>query len=568
MQGRFFCVTGASIGANDTAIGDRQPRLEALCERIRTAAHARDNGGTKLGEGEGRNNELTRRLGLEVARGVTGADLKRRAFELNDFDPPLPDDEVEKILRSAVKWTRIHHRTDSGNAERLIDAFGDQLRYCQEHDGWHIYDGTQWLSDKTLEIEHLAGEALRRIYFEAAQAPDDKREKLAKWAIASEAAAKRRATVELARCDPRVAVRAAVFDCDPWLLNCANGTLDLCRGELRAHDPHDLITKIVPVAYDPKCRSDLWEQVLDEATGGDHDLQRFLQRAFGYALTGATADEVFFVLLGGTETGKSTVTNAVRQTLGSYAADIKVDTFLRQETGRTRGDLLKLEGVRLGVLAEAVRGTRMDEGLLKAFVSAEPLTARKLYHDERTFLPTTKLFIHTNYMPRMSEDDDAIWRRARILPFTHRPQEIDESIKPTLCDPAISGAAILAWLVEGSLAWQREGLGSCQAVQDATATLRDEMDPLSGFWSERCIFEADAWTASADLLDARDRWARGNGVEVRKLPKGKAWGARLQQKGCRADQKTIAKQSIRGWDGVRLVGAGVSQTLGFEAEGH
>ena len=91
------------------------------------------------------------------------------------------------------------------------------------------------------------------------------------------------------------------------------------------------------------------------------------------------------------------------------------------------------------MLAEAVRGTRMDEGLLKTFVSAEPLTARKLYHDERTFVPTTKLFMHTNYVPRMSEDDDAIWRRARILPFTHRPRDIDESIKPTLCDPVISG---------------------------------------------------------------------------------------------------------------------------------
>ena len=131
--------------------------------------------------------------------------------------------------------------------------------------------------------------------------------------------------------------------------------------------------------------------------------------------------------------------------------DIKVDTFLRQETGRTRGDLLRLDGVRMGILAEAVRGMRMDEGLLKAFVSAEPLTARKLYNDERTFMPITKPFMHTNYMPRMSEDDDAIWRRARILPFTHRPQHIDKSIKPTVCNPAISGAAILSWLVEGCL---------------------------------------------------------------------------------------------------------------------
>jgi putative DNA primase/helicase len=571
-EGRFFCMTGAAI-TEGTPISDRQPELEELCERLKAAARAHDSDGAKLREGEGRNNELTRRLGLEVAKGVTGAELARRACELNDFDPPLDDAEVEKILRSAGQWpigkvpVPARHRTDSGNGERLIGAFGDRVRFCHEHDGWHIYDGIRWAPDKKLEIEHLAGEALRGIFLEAFEATDkDERDALAKWAIASEAAAKRRATVELARSDPRVAVRADVFDHGPWLLNCSNGTIDLHTGELRPHDSRNLITKIVPVAHDPNAKSELWQRVLEEATGGDVDLERYLQRAFGYGLTGSTAEEVFFVFLGGTETGKSTITNAVRQTLGNYADDIKVDTFLRQEIGRTRGDLLRLEGVRLGILAEAVRGTRMDEGLLKAFVSAEPLTVRKLYHDERTFTPLTKLFMHTNYMPRMSEDDDAIWRRARILPFSHRPQRIDKSMKLTLCNPAVSGAAILAWLVEGCLAWQREGLGSCEAVERATAVLRDEMDLLAGFWTECCIFVADAWTPSADLLAARDRWARENGLDVRALPKGKTWGACLQRKHCRADQKTVAKQTMRGWRGVRLVGADVSQTLGFEGD--
>ena len=97
-------MTGASLGTKKSAIGDRQPELEALCRRLKAAAHARDHSGTKLHEGEGRNNELTRRLGLEVAKGVTGADLARRARELNNFDPPLDDVEVEKILSSAEKW--------------------------------------------------------------------------------------------------------------------------------------------------------------------------------------------------------------------------------------------------------------------------------------------------------------------------------------------------------------------------------------------------------------------------------------------------------------------------------
>ena len=41
------------------------------------------------------------------------------------------------------------------------------------------------------------------------------------------------------------------LDRDPWLVNCQNGTLDLRTGRLKDHDPSNLITKIIPVDYDP-----------------------------------------------------------------------------------------------------------------------------------------------------------------------------------------------------------------------------------------------------------------------------------------------------------------------------
>ena len=79
---------------------------------------------------------------------------------------------------------------------------------------------------------------------------------------------------------------------------------------------------------------------------------------------------------------------------------------------------------------------------------------------------------------------------------------------------------------------------------------------LRGSWLDRL----------GQLLATRDRWAHENGIDVRKLPKGKTWGASLQRKGCCAEQRTIARQTVRGWRGVSLVGADVSQTLGFEGE--
>ena len=74
-EGRFFCMTGKSHRRNGTPISDAQPQLEQLCARLKAAARRAVRRGTKLGVGEGRNNELTRRLGIEVAKGVTGVEL-------------------------------------------------------------------------------------------------------------------------------------------------------------------------------------------------------------------------------------------------------------------------------------------------------------------------------------------------------------------------------------------------------------------------------------------------------------------------------------------------------------
>jgi putative DNA primase/helicase len=570
-QGRFFCMTGASVGANEAAIGDRQPELGGLCARLKAAACADADSGRKLREGEGRNNELTRRLGLEVAEGVTGAELRRRAHELNDFDPPLPDDEVEKILRSAAQWPTgegpfvAHHCTDTGNAERLIDYCGERVRYCAPDSTWYIHNGARWVQDKTLRIEDLAGEALLGIYNEAGVEGDrDSRRELRQWAASSEALAKRRAAVEIARSDRRVAVEPGDFDRDDWRFNCLNGTLDLHNGRLSPHDPADLISKLAPVTHDPHARSALWERVLGEATGGDKHYLDHMQRFLGACLTADTTAELFAVAIGETETSKSTVLGAVRKVMGDYAADVAPETFCtRSRVGGTRDNLLRLAGVRLALIPEADKRRHLDEAMLKRFVSGEGWPERGVYQRERDLRPVAKVVFHTNEMPQMSDADDAVWRRALSWPFDHRPKVIDETIKPALLDLSVSGPAILAWLVQGCLAWQRDGggkagLGKSTTVDQAKSALRESMNPLADFFEERCTF-APAWTDNADLRDALAKWCKDYRLE---MPTSKALSAALTKKGCTPEKRRHA----RGWRGVSLVGA-TSVEVPFEPGG-
>jgi putative DNA primase/helicase len=98
----------------------------------------------------------------------------------------------------------------------------------------------------------LAKATVRAIYNEAAATEDkDLREKIASHAHKSESEPRIKALTTLARTEAEVIVKQSELDADPWLLNVANGTLDLKTGELRAHRREDLLTKIIPFEFYP-----------------------------------------------------------------------------------------------------------------------------------------------------------------------------------------------------------------------------------------------------------------------------------------------------------------------------
>src|SRR5262249_44919227 len=154
--------------------------------------------------------------------------------------------------------------------------------------------------------------------------------------------------VWLATTDPRVVVRPSDLDADPWFLNCLNGTIDLCKGTLRPHNRRDLITKLSPVGFDPDARSDLWEEFLERATGGDNSLKEYVQQAAGMCLAGGNPEELIFIFFGPGGSAKSTLLESVKAAIGDYAMTAVAETFLQQTQQRgARNDLARLQGTRL-----------------------------------------------------------------------------------------------------------------------------------------------------------------------------------------------------------------------------
>lgn len=447
-----------------------------------------------------------------------------------------------------------YHLTDLGNAERIVAQHGHGVRYCPPRKRWLWWDGKRWQWDETGTIPRLAKLSARSILREAAHVDnDDARKAIVKHAFASEAAARIRAAIDLAQSEPGIAVLPRELDSSPMLFNCANGTLDLETGRLRQHDRRDYITKMSPVHFDPLATSELWTSFLHEVTGGDAEFEGYLRRFAGYSLTGLSRERKFFLLQGPKYTNKSTFVDALSVVWGDYHMTADFDSWLVQShTGGNRGDMVRLAGSRLVSSVETRKGARFDETLMKRITGGDELTYAAKFEAEVTFRATFKLLLAANDPPRVRDDDDPMWSRVALLPFTRVIAAPDPRIKARLSDPVETGPAILAWAARGCAEWQREGLGQANQVSAATADYRAEQDPLRDFFAEACEFSDDAKVTRKALRASYDEYCKENGI---RYPIGaRDFNLRIAEraKPCSVRDGSESAFPMKGWHGIRV----------------
>jgi P4 family phage/plasmid primase-like protien len=450
--------------------------------------------------------------------------------------------------------------TEFGNAERMLDRYGEKFMFVPELDAWYFWQGERWQAVTAAMIGCLARDTVDALPSQLqGVASEEERARFLKWCATSQRASMVRSMVDLLAKDRRALVPAAALDPATHIIGAANGAIDLRTGALLAPDPALRLTLNTGTMYDPDARAPLFERTVLEVFSGDAEMAGFLQRLLGYSLLGEPREDLFVIPYGSGANGKSTIFNAVRAVLGEYARVVKAETFVgygagaASSAGGAREDLLRLRGARFVYIGEPEEGAELRESLVKSVTGGEPIPARGVYaRSTIEILPTWTPFLPTNHRPIVKGDDHGIWRRLMPVPFLRNFDKEPGGKDPTRRQAVRAEApGILRWIVQGALAYQRDGLRAPESVEAARRSYRDAMDLLRDWIEARCEEGPDFAESAERLWLSWEPWARANGA-LRYVGSKNALGRRLAARYGEPLKHGPWGRSANGYRGIRL----------------
>jgi P4 family phage/plasmid primase-like protien len=433
------------------------------------------------------------------------------------------------VVRTVKQWLGIGAAsnrpplTDFGNAERFVARYGRDVRYCSPWGKWLVWDGRRWQTDDRGVVREWGKDTIRAIAAEAVDEADgEQRKETLKWAFRCEMGRSLDTMLQFAQSMSGVALLPEDLDRNPWLLNVANGTIDLQKLELRESRREDLLTKAAPVAYLPNAACPTWESFIRTAMEGKHgeteveqsEMVGYLRRLVGYILCGDITEKMLPLLYGPGDTGKTTFTELVLELMGNdYGKTTTEDTIAAKKGnyGSIPNDVAALRGARLVVVSETSRGLQLNEGRIKAMTGRNQIPARFLNQEWFTFIPEFTLLIETNHRPQITDTDSAIWNRVKPIPFLNViPKEEQDGRLPDRLRAEMPG--ILNWALAGFAEWRSGGLREPDTVRGANEDYRNQSDRLRDFLNEQCEIGDGQRIRSGELYRAYKGFIEGRGL--------------------------------------------------------
>jgi putative DNA primase/helicase len=442
------------------------------------------------------------------------------------FQPNEVSNAVEKVFSSPLPKSIFDHpaqstsmgsladfsMTDAGNAERVFAYAGGNFRYITESSSWILWDGKRWNPDTTGGMVRLFVSVMKETGKTAFESADRSRaDVLAKHALRSLDSNRVTAGLQMLKSILGVSVSVVDLDRDHWSIGTADGIIDLLTGKPITPDPAKLITKSIGTHYDGSATCPTWAKFLHTVTAGDEELIGYLQAAVGYTLTGSNREQCLFFLHGNGSNGKGVFSETIKRLIGDYGQTAPETMFISDRNQSATNDVARLVGCRMAIAPELEEGVSFAETKIKKLTGNDTITARFLHQEFFDFVPTHHFWISGNHKPTIKGNDEGIWRRLRLIPFTVKisNEQKDMDLAQKLVHEL---PGILNWALDGCLKWQREGLITPQVVSAATDEYRTEEDVIGHFIDECTLPDTRERSLISSVYEAYQNWAEKGGT--------------------------------------------------------
>ncbi len=286
------------------------------------------------------------------------------------------------------------------------------------------------------------------------------------------------------------------------LINVENGIVRVALSgvTLLKHNQDHNFTGYLRAAWCPESDAPLFQSVVNAALPDGTD-QALLQWFSGYLLyPDAQQHELYLLCYGEGGTGKSTIAEAILQTIGGEPLVTALSMSQICGTGPAAYSLPKLEHAVVNMGTELDTVEMEDSANFKRIVSGETIEARTIYGRPFPMTTTAKLWFLANSLPRFKHGTEAELRRTRFLLFTNKPEEKDVTLKKRL---AAEASGVLCYMVQG-LAAVLQGM-PCPEGGEASSRVKGKFavanDPVIAFVNECCELSPEYETLKDEIYE-------------------------------------------------------------------
>ena len=304
--------------------------------------------------------------------------------------------------------------------------------------------------------------------------------------------------------------------------------------------PNWFSTVALPYSYDPKAECPKWYAFLERNLEADAERINILQEWFGLCLVFDTSFQKFLLLVGEGSNGKSVVCAVLTAVLG----EANVSNVPLEVIGG-RFQLFATLGKLANIVPEIGEIDKVAEGHLKAFTSGDRMQFERKRQDVVEAMPTARMMLATNNLPRFTDRSNGLWRRMIQMPFMVQIEDhekVQGMDSPEWWKEQGELPGIFNWSIEGLRRLKRQGrFTESEFCKKAVAEHKLDCNPAGEYLATfyKATTNPEAHILTQDTYNDYRRWCEANGYYPLN---GKHFGREIKRQFPNAERRQFNRQ--------------------------